>query len=578
LTDLEAHAKPVNCVRFSPDGTMLASASVDGTIIIWKFDGLQRRWMQFTQLLIHTSDVVDLCWSPNSQFLFSGSMDDTAIMWDVSATGSAKVHKRFSDHQQYVQGVAWDPLDQVLVSVSSDRSIYTYKPKNGVRIFCRIFARLSRAQQAKCCSNEPKEFDKKQVTHRSFERSLERSESEASGVGGVDDGDNVDIAIAEEGDHDAPTRRMGHHQLFLSDLQNGSQFRRTSWAADGSFFVVPSGQLKRPDTDKISHCSYIFNRKFKPVAALPCGKKPSVVASCCPVLFKRTPGVAPKSTQMNQQHKIVWAIATCDSIFVYNSENPETPMLVASDLHYFSVTDLAWSHDGRWLIGSSRDGFCTIISFSAGELGEVVKKEVILPQNIPGDTAASPRVVIDNIEVLAAESRAIPAADHGKPTKDSAAAEAALSAEIINVLEPPSLEECAVRDAPPVSEPPKKKRIAPTLLAAPCVPAAHTAPLSVAESFGLESSPATIAAISLPPASAVTASAFACSPLLPAIPSAAAATPQSPPQLGCCTPETLDKASAPVAPSSSGRKRVQPTLLAMLGASSSVLPMQMHQQ
>jgi len=132
LTDLEAHAKPVNCVRFSPDGTMLASASVDGTIIIWKFDGLQRRWMQFTQLLIHTSDVVDLCWSPNSQFLFSGSMDDTAIVWDINATGSAKVHLRFSDHQQYVQGVAWDPLDQVLLSVSSDRSVYTYKPKGGV--------------------------------------------------------------------------------------------------------------------------------------------------------------------------------------------------------------------------------------------------------------------------------------------------------------------------------------------------------------------------------------------------------------------------------------------------------------
>lgn len=138
LTDLEAHAKPVNCVRFSPDGTMLASASVDGTIIIWKFDGLQRRWMQFNQLLIHTSDVVDLCWSPNSQFLLSGSMDDTAVVWDINATGSAKVHLRFSDHQQYVQGVAWDPLDQVLLSVSSDRSVYTYKPKGGVSCtFCR---------------------------------------------------------------------------------------------------------------------------------------------------------------------------------------------------------------------------------------------------------------------------------------------------------------------------------------------------------------------------------------------------------------------------------------------------------
>jgi chromatin assembly factor 1 subunit B len=146
LTDLEAHAKPVNCIRFSPDGTMLASASVDGTIIIWKFDGLQRRWMQFTQLLSHISDVVDLCWSPNSQFLFSGSMDDAAIVWDVNATGSAKVHLRFCDHQQYVQGVAWDPLDQVLLSVSSDRSVYTYRPKGGVSVARCPSSPVSRSQ------------------------------------------------------------------------------------------------------------------------------------------------------------------------------------------------------------------------------------------------------------------------------------------------------------------------------------------------------------------------------------------------------------------------------------------------
>ena len=114
---------------------MLASASVDGTIIIWKFDGLQRRWMQFTQLLIHTSDVVDLCWSPNSQFLFSGSMDDTAIVWDVNGTGSAKVHMRFSDHQQYVRCIflqyvfvtVWTGTCKVLRGILWTSSCYRYR-------------------------------------------------------------------------------------------------------------------------------------------------------------------------------------------------------------------------------------------------------------------------------------------------------------------------------------------------------------------------------------------------------------------------------------------------------------------
>jgi WD40 repeat protein len=541
---------------------MLASASVDGTIIIWKFDGLQRRWMQFNQLLIHTSDVVDLCWSPNSQFLFSGSMDDTAVVWDINATGSAKVHLRFSDHQQYVQGVAWDPLDYVLLSVSSDRSVYTYKPKGGVSCaHCSCLpARPHTYSQAKCSFNETKKFDKKQVTHRSFERSSERLESDAGGAAGMDDGDFVEALVSEEGDHDAPARKLRQHQLFLSDLQNGSQFRRMSWSPDGSFFIVPSGQLKRPGTDSFSFCSYVFNRKFKPVAALPCGKKPSVIATCCPVLFKRTPGVSSKSTQMNQQHKSVWAIATSDSIFVYNSENPETPMLVASDLHYFSITDLAWSHDGRWLIASSRDGFCTIVSFAAGELGEVVKKD-ILPPSLPADaTSATPRVAIETSEASVTE--AVSAAN--------------ASAEVLNILEPPSLEESTVRDGAATAEPPKKKRIAPTLLVAPCVIASNTTPASVAESFGLVSSAASPAAAPSAPPPAVAAFASASSPLPPPPSIASAATPLSPAQ-PASTPVTLDKASAPPAPSSSGRKRVQPTLLGMLGASSNVKPIKLDE-
>ncbi len=425
--------------------------------------------------------------------------------------------------------------------------------------------------QAKCSSNETKKYDKKQLTHRSFERSLERSESDASAAAGMDDGDNVDIVISEEGEHDAPARKLGQHQLFLSDLQNGSQFRRTSWSPDGSFFIVPSGQLKRRDTDSFSFCSYIFNRKFKPVASLPCGKKPSVVASCCPVLFKRTPGAAIKSSQMNQQHKTVWAIATCDSIFVYHSESPDTPMLVASDLHYFSVTDLAWSYDGRWLIASSRDGFCTIISFAAGELGEVVKREIILPQSAPADAAAAtPRVACDATEVSATEPAPLYGADQSKPCEIIAAAAITAPSVALNVLEPPSLEESAVRDGPVLSEPPKKKRITPTLLSAPSAPVSNATPVSVAESFGLETSAATAAPVA--PALTVAASASASSPL-PAPPCVAeAVTPLSPTQPTSSTPVTLDKGSALPAPSSSGRKRVQPTLLAMLGAANIAQP------
>ena len=36
LSSLLRHLAPVNCVRFSPDGQMLASGSDDGFVILWK--------------------------------------------------------------------------------------------------------------------------------------------------------------------------------------------------------------------------------------------------------------------------------------------------------------------------------------------------------------------------------------------------------------------------------------------------------------------------------------------------------------------------------------------------------------
>jgi len=38
-------------------------------------------------------------------------------------------------------------------------------------------------------------------------------------------------------------------------------------------------------------------------------------------------------------------------------------------IHYAEFTDAAWSADGLKLLVSSKDGYCTIVVFSAEELG-----------------------------------------------------------------------------------------------------------------------------------------------------------------------------------------------------------------
>lgn len=68
-------------------------------------------------------------------------------------------------------------------------------------------------------------------------------------------------------------------------------------------------------------------------------------------------------------YRIVYAVATQDSVYVYDTQQ-QTPLCVVSNLHFATFTDLTWSNDGLTLIMSSSDGFCSTLSFSPGELGQ----------------------------------------------------------------------------------------------------------------------------------------------------------------------------------------------------------------
>lgn len=69
-------------------------------------------------------------------------------------------------------------------------------------------------------------------------------------------------------------------------------------------------------------------------------------------------------------YRLVYAIGTADSIWLHDTQQAG-PLGVISQLHYAPLTDLAWSPDGRMLFLSSRDGYCSALSFGPQELGQV---------------------------------------------------------------------------------------------------------------------------------------------------------------------------------------------------------------
>ena len=63
--------------------------------------------------------MLSLSWAPDASALVSGSIENICILWD---TESGKGKARLDNHVHYVQGVAWDPVGELVVSQSADRS------------------------------------------------------------------------------------------------------------------------------------------------------------------------------------------------------------------------------------------------------------------------------------------------------------------------------------------------------------------------------------------------------------------------------------------------------------------------
>jgi len=102
-------------------------------IILWKIKEREERdlsllpsdienkeqWISWKVLRGHIEDIYDISWSPDSNCLISGSVDNTAILWDIQ-----KGHKTIlPDHKGFVQGVSWDPCNQYVCTISTDRYI-----------------------------------------------------------------------------------------------------------------------------------------------------------------------------------------------------------------------------------------------------------------------------------------------------------------------------------------------------------------------------------------------------------------------------------------------------------------------
>lgn len=118
----------VTSVALSPDGRLLAAASLDKIVRIWDTETSQI----LDRLEGHSDSVYSIAFSPDGKNVISGSLDRNIMLWDVGAQGRTTTRPRmlFQGHKDFVLSVAYTPDGRWLMSGSKDRSVVFWDPRS----------------------------------------------------------------------------------------------------------------------------------------------------------------------------------------------------------------------------------------------------------------------------------------------------------------------------------------------------------------------------------------------------------------------------------------------------------------
>ena len=137
-----SHTAPVLDTDWSPHSdTIVASGGEDGNVFIWQvdpssFEGWNAEgWVpiDFSPVLhIDASPrkVGQVLWHPAAQHVLASAVGDyTVKLWDLGAPESPRAV--LSGHGDTIQGIAFNPTGQLLVTTCRDRKIRLFDPRTG---------------------------------------------------------------------------------------------------------------------------------------------------------------------------------------------------------------------------------------------------------------------------------------------------------------------------------------------------------------------------------------------------------------------------------------------------------------
>ena len=386
--------------------------------------------------------------------------------------------RQIAEHNHFVQGVAWDPLNEFLATQSSDRACHIYRLKtNDGQFSLNQHNKVTKMElpNRRISSSSPAPPETNLRPHATPDLSnIPGSPAALTSMPGTPSSLNpmnpptshsrrssfgsspaVRRSASPAPSMPLPAVRPMEHSPnpnfnirastavrntgIYANESHLSFFRRLTFAPDGSLLFTPAGQYKQYGSsegrgnEEVTNTVYIYTRaglNKPPIAHLPGHKKSSIAVRCSPVFYtlrsitKPTTSITidtssaddaidalpdpmipskspvtlsamepPSSSHASEpiQHsrptsspmvndkdqssssgsqsafslpyRIVYAVATQDAVLVYDTQQ-QTPLIVVSNLHYTTFTDLTWYVRPNGVFGSKLTRFAGLMTVS----------------------------------------------------------------------------------------------------------------------------------------------------------------------------------------------------------------------
>ncbi|MEQ9367914.1 MAG: AAA family ATPase [Coleofasciculus chthonoplastes F3-SA18-01] len=120
IQEFKAHEDRLLSVNFSPNGQIMATASFDKKVKLWKSNG-QGSFKDFPYKTIqgHNKGVYDVSFSPDGKIIATASRDKTVKLWDLDGS----FIQTLEGHDKGVNSVVFSPDSKIIATASRDNTV-----------------------------------------------------------------------------------------------------------------------------------------------------------------------------------------------------------------------------------------------------------------------------------------------------------------------------------------------------------------------------------------------------------------------------------------------------------------------